>query len=176
LKYNSPIFLTDLKQQHNMKKVFSLLLIAAAMFFQTADAQISIKPSPFRPIPKPQQLFSIYGDNITPKTVLTAWRFTPMAGFNLSTKQLMAGMGYGIQWLRYIDSTQKYYTDFSIQAVGWVNGNTSQTINPASFTSLGITVGAFNQLVQVGAAYTPATETTKDHVGVIVNLALPLNN
>ena len=99
-----------------------------------------------------------------------------MAGYNVSTKQLQAGLGYGIQWLHFVDSTQKYYTDFSINAVGWVNGNTAPSLTPPNFASFGITVGVLNQLIQGGVAYTPATAATKGNFGLIVNLAIPLNN
>jgi hypothetical protein len=75
-----------------------------------------------------------------------------------------------------VDSTQKYYTDFSIQAVGWVNGNTAPSLYPPNFASFGITVGAINQLIQIGAAYTPPNFGNKGNVGLIVNFAIPLNN
>jgi hypothetical protein len=99
-----------------------------------------------------------------------------MAGYNVSTKQLQAGIGYGIQWLHFVDSTQKYYTDFSVNLVGWVNGTTAPSLNPPNFASFGVTVGILNQLIEAGAAYTPATPETKSSVGLIVNLAIPLNN
>ena|SRR6185312_749819 len=151
-----------------MKRLLFLLLIAVSF---SATAQI--KGSPFRPIEKPANLYSLTTNGVKD---FTAWRFTPMAGYNVSTKQLQAGLGYGIQWLHFVDSTQKYYTDFSINAVGWVNGNTAPSLTPPNFASFGITVGVLNQLIQGGVAYTPATAATKGNFGLIVNLAIPLNN
>ena len=88
----------------------------------------------------------------------------------------MAGIGYGPQWMHFVDSTQKYYTTFSVQLVGWVNGNTTPSLAPPNFASVGITVGIFNQLIQLGAAYTPATAITKSQIGPVINIAIPLNN
>lgn len=149
------------------------MLIGFILIAGIASAQI--KSSPFKPIPKPVT-HSLAALSVSTSHDITAWRFTPMAGYNVSTKQLQAGIGYGIQWLRFIDSTQKYYSDFSINAVGWVNGSTAPSLNPPNFASFGITVGVLNQLIQGGLAYTPATPDTKGKLGLIVNLAIPLNN
>jgi hypothetical protein len=149
-----------------------LILAIATIFAFTVNAQV--KSSPFKPLPKPSNLYSV-PMGATAKDI-TAWRFTPMAGYNVSTKQLQAGIGYGIQWLHFVDSTQKYYTDFSVNLVGWVNGTTAPSLNPPNFASFGVTVGILNQLIEAGAAYTPATPETKSSVGLIVNLAIPLNN
>lgn len=156
-------------------KQFTLLLLAVSFFF-AATAQ-NLKSSPFRPIPKPAftaKTFDAIGQVTNP--TITAWRFTPAAGYNVTTKQLMAGIGYGIQWMHFVDSTQKYYTTFSIQGIGWVNGSTAPTLNPPNFASFGISCGFFNQLIMIGGAYTPATAATKGQLGLVVNLAVPLNN
>lgn len=161
VKAESKVTLPKLKSKAAM--LIGFILIAGI-----ASAQ-----SPFKPLPKPSFHATLMA---TPSSEITAWRFTPMAGYNVSTKQLQAGIGYGIQWLHFVDSTQKYYTDFSINGVGWVNGSTAPSLNPPNFASFGITIGILNQLIQAGAAYTPATADTKGKVGLIVNLAIPLNN
>jgi hypothetical protein len=153
-----------------MKSIFKLFILSFAVLFATTTSA----QSAFKPLAKPvkSSMFTMAASNPT----ITAWRFTPMAGYNISTQQLQAGIGYGIQWLHFVDSTQKYYTDFSIQAVGWVNGNTTPSLYPPNFASFGITVGAINQLIQIGAAYTPPNYGNKGNVGLIVNFAIPLNN
>lgn len=142
----------------------------------TLSSLFTIAQSPFKRLPKPEQLnANVYGVSAANKTI-TAFRFTPMTGYNLSTKQIMAGIGYGAQWMHFVDSTQKYYTTFSVQLVGWVNGSTAPQLNPPNFASAGLTIGFFNQLIQIGAAYTPPTSVTKGQIGAVVNLAIPLNN
>jgi hypothetical protein len=148
------------------------MLVGFVLIAGIASAQI--KSSPFKPLPKPASTHLMLSTGLSHD--LTAWRFTPMSGYNVTTKQLQAGLGYGIQWLHFVDSTQKYYTDFSINLVGWVNGTTAPTLSPPNFASFGATVGIVNQLIQVGWAYTPATPNTKGRGGLIVDLAIPLNN
>lgn len=158
-----------------MLQKLTVLLFAVILAF-TTNAQ-SLKTNPFKPIPKPVQTlksFDAVGGAVNP--TITAWRFTPAAGYNVTTKQLMAGIGYGIQWMHFVDSTQKYYTTFSIQGIGWVNGTTAPTLNPPNFASFGISAGFFNQLIMVGGAYSPATADRKGQLGLVVNLAVPLNN
>jgi len=152
-------------------KVFKLIIILLLV------ANLSQAQSAFKRMPKPAMKYSVGINGVTSlNPIITAWRFTPAAGYNVSTKQLMAGIGYGIQWMRFIDSTQKYYTKFSLQAIGWVNGNTAPTLNPPNFASFGVSAGFFNQLIMIGGAYSPATPATKGSVGFVVNLAIPLNN
>ena len=151
---------------------FGAILITLLIFSFTANAQ-TLRSNPFKPLPKPNHYsLSVTATNPT----ISAWRFTPMTGYNLSTNQIMAGIGYGMQWMHFVDSTQKYYTTFSVQLVGWVNGTTSPSLNPPNFASVGLTIGIFNQLIQLGAAYTPPTGSTKGQIGPVVNLAIPLNN
>lgn len=157
-----------------MKSIIKITVLSLILAITTASVNAQMKVSPFRPLPKPVQKYGIsIGQAV--RTDTTAWRFSSMAGYNITTKQLMAGMGYGIQWLHFDETTQKWYTDFSVQAVGWVNGSTPPTLNPPNFASFGITLGLLNQLIQAGAAYTPATATAPSHIGLVVNLGIPLN-
>lgn len=155
-----------------MKKIITSI-VCLFIIAGTTNAQL-IKSNPFKPVAKPDKL-GLFSATAA-KSEIQALRFTPMAGYNLSTKQIQAGIGYGLQFMHFVDSTQKYYTDFSVQLVGWVNGSTTPSLNPPNFVSGGITVGFLNQKVQVGAAYTPKTSATKANVGLIVNFAVPLNN
>ena len=158
-----------------MKSIIKIIILSLSMVVFAVSANAQMKVSPFRPLPKPKQTYSItIGQAI--KSDTSAWRFSSMAGYNITTKQLMAGIGYGIQWLHFDEATGKFYTDFSVQAVGWVNGSTPPTLNPPNFASFGITVGFLNQLIQAGAAYTPATATNKGGIGFVVNLGIPFNN
>lgn len=165
-----------LKKSKKMKQ-FILLILIAFSFALPTQAQ-TINSSPFHRIPKPERNYNksmnVLGMPVNP--TFKAWRFTPMTGYNLTTKQLMAGLGYGLQWMHFVDSTQKYYTTFSIKAVGWLNGSTTPSINQPSFASGGITIGFLNELIQVGAAYTPSTPNTKSQIGGVINFAIPLNN
>jgi len=159
----------------NQIQMIGAILITLIIFSFNANAQL-LKASTFRPLPKPEKTsVSEYGVTASNPTI-TAFRFTPMAGYNLTTHQVQAGLGYGIQWMHFVDSTQKYYTTFSINAVGWANGNTTPTLEPPNFLSYGLTVGFLNQLVQFGIAYTPSTNGTKGAYGLIVNFAVSLNN
>lgn len=159
------------------KLKFGLLLIVAAAFALTTNAQTTLRTNPFRPIPKPtHQLKALDAIGVATNPTITAWRFTPMTGYNIKTKQLMAGIGYGIQWMHFVDSTQKYYTTFSVKVAGWVNGLTTPSLNPPNLTSFGVSIGFLNELVQLGVAYSPATVEAKATVGPVINFAVPLNN
>lgn len=159
-----------------MLKKLSLLFFTVVFAF-AVNAQ-SVKSNPFKPLPKPvaNRMATFNAAPTTSNATITAWRFTPAAGYNVTTKQIMAGLGYGIQWMHFVDSTQKYYTTFSIQGIGWVNGTTTPTLYPPSFASFGLSVGFLNQLIMAGFAYTPGTSDTKGKIGLVVNFAVPLNN
>jgi len=79
--------------------------------------------------------------------------------------------------MHFIDSTQKYYVDFSISGVVYVGGNVVKTNNPYNIASIGISLGVLNQLISVGPAYNlPATVGGKGSIGVVFNIAVALNN
>jgi hypothetical protein len=150
-----------------------LLLVTAILFITNCNAQ-----SPFKRLPKPESTLGAFQSNaIAPGAAISAFRFTgPIAGFMYPQNQLVTGIGYGYNKLHWVDSTQRYYTDFSINAVAYAGGNVTPSIHPNNIISLGVSVGALNQLIMVGPAYNlPSGGSSKGSVGFVVNISVPLN-
>jgi len=170
-----------------LRRPKTAMLIGFMFIASIAGAQIQVKTNIFHPVPKPDKLNTSFFNPVTrpdisAKTLsiggstLVTWRMTPMAGYNINTKAVMAGIGYGPQWMKYVDSLQKWKTTFSLQIVGWVQGSTDPSLNPPNFTSFGVSAGLKNQLFIVGAAWTPPTNLTKGTVGFVVQIGFAENN
>lgn len=132
-----------------MRKFIALLLIFV-IIITNVDAQTKIKTSPFHPLPKPQNqytmLYSVVNNN-----EIQAYRFVlPFASYSVTTKQMSTGIGYGWNKMHW-DST-RYYTDLSIFAAVFVNGNVAVP-TPYNFTSVGFGVGLLNGLVNICPTY-----------------------
>lgn len=155
-----------------MKTLF--LSIIAFLAFTASYSQSS-----FKRLPKPAHLVSsrLSASQVSNKAV-KAFRFTgPIAGYMYPQNMVVTGFGYGFQRMHFVDSTQKYYVDFSISGVAYIGGNVVKTSNPYNIASIGISLGVLNQLIMIGPAYNlPAIAGGKGSIGVVFNIAVPLNN
>lgn len=145
--------------------IIAVLLIVSAQTF----AQSS-----FKRLPIPEHRSALSPQGITQSNEITAFRFTPFGGYNVFTKQVVAGLGYGWNKLHFVDSIQRYYTDFSIMGVIYAGGNTTPSLY--NVASIGISIGLLNQLIIVGPCYTLPTDGQKNGTfGAVVSLGVPLN-
>lgn len=153
-----------------MKKLF---ILSAFLFFASMTfAQVQINTSPFKhlPIPQKNSLFKAVLNN-----KIVAYRFVlPFAGYSPMTKQISTGLGYGWNKMHFIDSTHKYYTDLSIFAAIFVNGDIVPT--PYNFTSFGIGIGMLNNLITIVPAYNlPNSEHKGGAFDLKISFGVPLN-
>lgn len=148
-------------------KIKLLLLSLAVIFSLSCVAQ-----SPFKPLPKPSH--SAIKLSAVPNT-MTAWRFTgPMGGYLYSKngQQVVTGLGFGWNSLKYIDSTQNWRTTLSINGVIFAGGNVAPTLSPFTVMSAGVSVG-----FSVGAiplAIGPVYNFSGSW-GAFATIAVPLN-
>jgi|ERR1035437_51435 hypothetical protein len=149
-----------------MKSLFILLLIALSI---NVSAQ-----SPFHRMPKPAMK---YGVSLAAPVTITAWRFTgPIAGYMYPQSQVVTGLGYGYCWMHFVDSTQRYYTTFSISPTVFAGGNVTPSITSNNIMSTAVMFGFANQLFMVGPCYNFASpNNSKGSFGVVVSISVPLN-
>lgn len=149
----------------SIKSLLLIVFLGAAMFASSQSA--------FKALPKKQH--GRYG--LSAPTSITAFRFTgPMAGYSYPANQVVTGLGYGWQKLHWVDSTQKYYTDFSLSAVLFAGGNVNPSLEEHNIISVGLSLGVLNQLIMIGPVYNFPKGDTKGSFGVVVNFSVPLNN
>jgi len=155
-----------------MKNLIILLLV---FFCTNCMAQSSFKRMP-KPVQTYRKTNSLSTDNNANKA-FSAFRFTgPIAGYLYPQNQVVTGLGYGWQRLHFVDSTQRYYTDFSISAVAYAGGTVAPTLHPNNIVSIGISLGVLNQLVMIGPAYNlPVHGSAMGSIGVVFNISVPLN-
>lgn len=136
-----------------------------------------VKISPFHRIPEPAKLKKLALAASPSSVNISAWRFTgPIAGFMYPQNQVVTGLGFGYQNLHWVDSTQRYYTNYSVNAVMYAGGNVTPSINPNNIMSVGVSLGVLNQLILIGPAYNLPTSTKpKGTFGIVFNMAVPLN-
>lgn len=154
-----------------MKQLKFTLLAIFITFAINANAQ-----SPFKRLAKPQRTYSLSatGNVVIPKT--TAWRFlSPILGYT-TDNQIVTGSGFGLNKLHWVDSTQKWYTDLSVNAMVYAGGRVNPSFNPNNIASVGVSIGIINQLIIGGVAYNlPLIPGTKGKIIGVVSLAVPLN-
>lgn len=151
--------------------ILSLILIGVGGI---ANAQ-----NVFKAIPKPswyQPKLSVRADVLTVSTdsTMNAWRFIgPMGGYlyTASGQQVVTGLGFGFQHLRFIDSTGKWTCQYSINAIALAGGNAPPTLSPFTVMSVGISLGLINNLLQIGPVY-----NLGGSFGVFATLSVSLNN
>lgn len=153
-----------------------ILLIFLTFCIGVCNAQ-----SPFKRLPKPQSLLAASRAHAivapTQEKAFYAFRFTgPIAGYMYPQNQIVTGLGYGWQRLHFVDSTQKYYTDFSISAVAFAGGNVSPTLHPNNIISIGVGLGVMNQLLEIVPCYNfPSSGHSGGSVGIVFSFSMPLN-
>ncbi len=137
----------------------------------------------FKPVPKVKAApmrYSVGNPFAAPQTVLPASAakdstmnaFRPIANLAAYAEPghiLMAGAGFGLQHLKWDASTQKWYCEWSVSAMGWAGGSVAPA-TPAQIVSYGVMVGLFNNMVMVG----PAINSGK--LQAVVSLGISFNN
>lgn len=130
----------------------------------------------FKRLPKPNTVMLSKSKNIAVPVTISAWRLTgPIAGFMYPQNQIVTGIGYGYQRLHWVDSTGKWYTNYSISGVVYAGGNVAPSLTSNNIISIGVSAGFLNQLIMVGPTYNFPTGSTKGTVGVVFNVSMPLN-
>lgn len=150
-----------------------IILLCLIILSVNADAQSS-----FKRMPKPGRTNARFSAAVAAgQKPVTAFRFTgPIAGFMYPQNLVVTGLGYGWQRMHFVDSTQKYYTDFSISGVVYAGGNVRPGLNPNNIISAGISLGILNQLLMIGPAYNFPKGEVKGSFGVVFNISIALNN
>ena len=151
-----------------MKHLFFLLFIA---FSLSASAQ-----SPFKHIPPPAKT---YGVILGASNEITAYRFTaPTAGTAFYADgeiKVITGLGFGLQRLHFVDSTQRYYADFSFKATVFAGGNVTPSFKDNNVMGIGLMVGFLNELLNAGFIYNIPMGVTKGKFGLVFSFGIPLN-
>jgi hypothetical protein len=163
-----------------MKKIVSILAVFLLL------ANVTFAQSFFSPIPKPAQpaviihprlsigqVDSAILKNDTPVTgqaTYVGFRPTTTAvyGYNGSTSVLLIGIGASYEHDTYQQSTGKYYTDWSIAALAYGGGSTSQ--HPGDVIAAGLNVSFLNKLLSAGVAYDFVGHRVFPTLGVSVSL------
>lgn len=151
------------------------------LIFLTFCIGICNAQSSFKRLPKPQSLSAsnrTHAISSAPiaNQVFTAFRFTgPIAGYLYPQNQVVTGLGYGWQRLHFVDSTQKYYTDFGINAVVLAGGNVLPTLHPNNIISAGLELSVLNQLFMIGPVWNFGTSGKSGSIGLVFNISVPLN-
>ncbi len=150
-----------------MKKlIFFLLTIFVLTSFANAQN------SPFKPIHVNRLTKLNFGATSTTDSTFGAWRFvTNVAAYTIPDHLLMAGAGFGYQWLDYKYATGRVTSKFSISAMMWATGSTAPS-SPATAASFGAMVGAINNLIQVGYAYNTGLNAGQ----FVIAIGVGLNN
>src|ERR1700681_1545395 len=121
-----------------MKKSIAFLLLT---FLATAVSSQSV----FRAFPKIGHISKSLA--MAPGSVIMteAWRFTgPMGGYlysSTSQSQVVTGLGFGYSKMKWIDTTGKWYTTLSVNAVAFAGGNIAPTLQPFTVISVGVSLG-----------------------------------
>jgi hypothetical protein len=147
---------------------FTILILSFALLFSKGTMAQSL----FKPLPKEGKSTRFIRATVVPDSTWTGFRFiASLAAYSEPDNYLMTGFGIGWQHNTFKISTQKWYTDYSINGMLWGAGSvTPGPTNPAIAT--GITVGFFNNLFLIGPDY---NFTTKK-VGATLTIGISLNN
>lgn len=128
--------------------LLSILLICVAA---SCSAQ-----SFFKPLPKHEREVVVTRPGFAAKVSATDsvfFAFRPVANIaaiSVPSFSAMAGAGFGVQNLDYNFATQRYYCNFSINAVMFAGGNIAPA-TPTPTLTYAIMLGALNNTVMAGA-------------------------
>lgn len=151
----------------------SILKVFLSVFL-IFSAFIGYSQSPFKSLPKIPTMRPTFSraTPVQPDSSITAARFVAdIAAYAEPGNILMAGVGYGIQGLKYNYDTQKWNANWSVSAVAFAGGSVVPT-TPASIISVGILGGVLNNTVMAGPIYNFGTK----QFGVAVSFGISLNN
>jgi hypothetical protein len=156
------------------KKMKTKLLIMTLLVSTICNAQSFFKPLP-KYVERAKYSFKLQtsGDSAKMTSLIgTMNAFRPIANiaaYTIPGNILMTGAGVSYQHLT-IDSTMKWYCQWSISALMWAGGQIAPTNGNYSVMSFGIMFGVLNNLIMVG----PALNNGKV-IGVI-SIGVSLNN
>ena len=140
-----------------------LLIASLLLFGLMANAQ-----SPFKALPKLAKPNTFARDVFTPDSTMGAFRFiASIAAYAEPGNILEAGAGYGYQWLKYDYTTQSWYSNYSISAVGFAGGSVAPS-TPSSIASVAIMGGVLNNLIMLGPQYNFGTK----QFGVAISIGI----
>lgn len=158
--------LTDAKTI--VKVLLPLLLLSSACSAQSF----------FKPVPKiPQFYASPFYKSITVQKDSSITAFRPVAiaaayGYESGSKSvIMAGSGFGLKRLTYDYATQKWKSNYSINALAWAVGTVSPSLVVPAF-AIGLAVGVINDNVLLGGAWDFRNKQTL----ICISFSLPTNN
>lgn len=153
-----------------VKVSFIFLLIGVSLIGQ---GQSFFKPIPKRAESRFERL--VIGDSVAPSTyyMVSLRPVTNALTYYEGGKDgqtLMAGTGPSIQWLHVDPTTNKWYADYSINALIYGGG----TLSPpqSAIVAVGLSFGLFNGLLNFGAAYNFSIK----NFGPTLGINIPLNN
>lgn len=155
-----------------MKHLIIFLLIAITF---STQAQ-----SPFKKLQKPAKKYgAVYG--ATANNEISAFRFSvptaETAFYPNGEIKVVTGLGFGLHRLHFVDSTAKWYDDFSVKAAIYAHGNVTPSIKDNNIFGIGIGVGLLNELINAGIIYNvPTTAGTKGKIGFHIGFGVSLNN
>jgi hypothetical protein len=150
-----------------MKKLLFILLMAVSLN--------SFSQNAFKRMSPPEKRYGIsYGDASQP--IISAWRFTDQtAGFMYPQNLVVTGLGFGYERSHWVDSTQRYYVNYSISGVVYAGGNVRPTLTPNNIISIGLSIGVLNNLINLSPCWNFPSAGNKGSFGMILNLGIPLN-
>jgi hypothetical protein len=147
-------------------------LVTIAMLFLLSVGAFAQRSGPFKPLPK-VQFGSKLGDV---PTTMNAWRFTTVAGYSYPSNQVVTGLGFTYQNLKWVDSTQKWYSNWSVGPYIFAGGNVVPSVNPFNIISVGVGVSVLNQLITLAPVYNLPMDGNGGKFGVVLSIGIALNN
>jgi len=145
-----------------------ILLIGFTFFIHSAFAQ-----SFFKALPKKQHVVTTnlrFSPTVT-ATDSTFFAFRPeanIAALSVPSFQAMAGAGFGVQNITYNFLTQRYYCNYSINAVMFAGGNIAPSV-PTPTLTYAIMIGALNNMVMAGAGINGGKAQFIVSIGILFN-------
>lgn len=154
--------------------IVKILVLIAGLFMINLSAEAQ---SMFSRLPVPafrQHVLSlqVFGDSVMPSLAaptMKAFRFvTNVLTYSEPDHVLMGGAGVAYQRLHLDATTQKWYSDYSINAL--VYGGAGVSPPNAAAVSAGLSLGFLNNLITVGGAYNFESKKFGPTLGININL------
>jgi hypothetical protein len=149
-----------------MRKVILFTVFTFLIHFSFAQ-------SFFKPLPKRQHVVTTnlrFSPTVT-STDSTFFAFRPegnIAALSIPSFQAMAGAGFGVQNITYNFLTQRYYCNYSINAVMFAGGNISPSVPTATLT-YALMIGALNNMIMAGAGVNGGKAQFIVSIGILFN-------
>lgn len=163
-----------------IKKVLILTVVLFAAVSLHAQ-EYNVKLNPFHRVPNPEKIlqsaktYKLTSKEFDSKIVLKTFRFSTFAGYSVVSQKIQAGIGYGWERMHWVDSTQRYYVDFSV--IGAILSGGPTTPDITHYTSIGCGIGLFNQKLIILPVYNLPNKSIDGKGGfdVVISVGVPLN-